>query len=73
MNKIDVKNWNIYGNELNLISPSERTNHVISQSSKDKSHDSFKQINWELETQYHNTYYLGNGRYGRREIRAKKV
>ena len=27
------------------------------------------ETNWEIESQYHNTYYHGNSIYGRREIK----
>ena len=69
MNNNDIKNWNILGNELNFITPSERTDEKIKQSSKDKGYDSLSNINWETESDYHNTYYLGKGKYGKRELR----
>ena len=36
---------------------------------KDLTHDNLKKINWEAETQYHNTYYHGKGKYGTRTIK----
>ena len=38
----------------------------------DKIHEQLNNINWKSESQYHNTYYLGNGKYGYRELKENK-
>lgn len=59
----DIKNWNSLGNELNQISPSERTNERIKQSSKDDIYNNMSNTDWEAESKYHNAYYMGKGRW----------
>ena len=67
MNKKDIKNWNILGNEQNFLSPSERT--APTGTAQDKEYDSLYKLDWKKESNYHNTYYKGKGNYGIRELR----
>lgn len=42
------------------------------QQTVDKLKSNIENINWEAESQYHNTYYLGKGKYGYRQLKSKK-
>ena len=39
------------------------------QETVNKIYDDLQSVDWNKESDYHNTYYLGKGKYGRRELR----
>ena len=39
---------------------------------KDITYLTIENINWDRESQYHNTYYLGKGKYGNRTLKQSK-
>ena len=64
--------WVSNNNDENFASASDRTDPAMRQNiNSDKSFDLINNIDWKKESDYHNTYYLGKGKYGTRTLKKK--